>query len=66
MESFGLSTEDLQEDFDPASYDAAMGKVFDAEYYECQGGDEGKPVFSDLEGVSALYSRLVIQQINLL
>lgn len=47
VKSFGLNAEDLQEDFDPASYDATMCSVFGAEYYA--EGEEEKPVFSDME-----------------
>lgn len=46
MESFGLTAEDIQADFDPEAYDRAMEKVFDASYYA--EGEEEKPQFSDL------------------
>ena len=52
----GFSDADLEGDFDPASYDQAMARAFDDEYYvmEEEGGGEegegeGKPVFSDDE-----------------
>lgn len=42
--------EDIQADFDPESYDETMKKVFNEDYYEEEeGGEEAKPVFSDLE-----------------
>lgn len=51
VESFGLSVEDIQTDFDPETYDETMKKVFSEDYYEEEGEEEEtKPVFSDLEG----------------
>jgi len=47
VESFGLSAKDIQEDFDPDTYDAVMSRVFGDQYYEEE--DEEKPQFSDLE-----------------
>jgi hypothetical protein len=47
VESFGLSKEDIQADFDPETYDETMKKVFNDDYYE--EGEGEKPVFSDLE-----------------
>ncbi len=49
VKSFGLSAKDLEEDFDPASYDKTMMGVFNEEYYAGAGEGEEKPVFSDLE-----------------
>ena len=47
---------DLDGDFDPASYDEAMGRAFDDDYYvmgEGEGEEEEdeKPIFSDDNGV---------------
>lgn len=51
MESFGLSVEDLEGDFDPEVYDDVMQKVFSEDYYQAgEQEEEGKPQFSDLEG----------------
>lgn len=47
VDSFGLKAEDLEEDFDPNTYDKTMQNVFNEEYYE--GAEEEKPEFSDLE-----------------
>ena len=49
VKSFGLSAQDLQEDFDPAAYDETMQGVFGEEYYAGAGEGEEQPVFSDLE-----------------
>lgn len=49
MESFGLSVEDIQGDFDPEAYDDVMSKVFSEEYYEGGQGEEDKPYFSDFD-----------------
>ncbi len=48
MESFGLTSKDIETDFDPESYDKAMQNAFSEEYYD-EGDDEEKPEFSDLE-----------------
>ena len=61
----GFGAAELEGDFDPASYDQAMARAFDDEYYvmeeegreeEEEGENEGKPVFSDDEdgGMSLL------------
>ena len=42
----GFTEADLDGDFDPKAYDAAMQKVFTDDYYSTQ-RDEEKPVFSD-------------------
>ena len=54
----GFSVADLDEDFDPTSYDEAMERTFDNDYYDMEeeggdeeeGGEDGKPVFSDDDG----------------
>ena len=48
VESFGLTSKDIETDFDPESYDKAMQNAFSEEYYD-EGDDEEKPEFSDLE-----------------
>lgn len=54
MESFGLSMQDLEADFDPEAYDDVMKRVFDDSYYQAGGKEEeeDKPEFSDMEGES--------------
>ena len=49
VESFGLTSEDIEADFDPESYDKAMQNAFSEEYYEGNDDDEEKPEFSDIE-----------------
>ena len=43
----GFTEVDLDGDFDPKAYDAAMQKVFTDDYYSTQQDEEKKPVFSD-------------------
>ena len=51
VESFGLSAEDLEGDFDPEDYDGVMQKVFSKDYYDHgEEVEDEKPQFSDLEG----------------
>ena len=57
----GFSEADLDGDFDPASYDQAMAQAFDEDYYQMEEeegeGEDGKPVFSDDNGIwSSIYS----------
>ena len=51
----GFTAEQLDGDFDPASYDEAMARTFDDGYYMVdeegeEEGEEGKPEFSDDDG----------------
>lgn len=42
----GINSDDLEEDFDPDTYDSKMQKLFDEEFYADEDGDE-KPTWED-------------------
>lgn len=46
----GFTAKDLEGDFDPDHYDAAMATAFSDDYYTVEGEEEEKPVFSDEDG----------------
>ncbi|XP_071540065.1 uncharacterized protein [Panulirus ornatus] len=46
-----LGDKELNKDFDPATHDQAMSRMFGDEYYEVEDGNTEKPVFSDDEDI---------------